>query len=760
MQSQISKIMILVVSAILGGNIPFSMIIPEAVAQAAPNTSAMVSNSSAVSKIKAINATAVSAEQADITEDSDAGSNDSSDASNPNDVMSTSDTSGTDTATDDPTIAESGTIGTVAWQIDSDGLLTISGGSFAGLTGKRTPWYDYRLDIKSIKITGPITVTTDSNYGYLFASLTNLTTITGLSNLSMNGVTSTRGMFYNDGRLEAVDFGQTDFSKVTTMASMFEWCSKLTKVNTTNWNVSQVKNYTQMFYQCTELTALDVSGWNTSQATTLENAFQGCSSLAKLDVSKWDTSNMTNLTSTFSGCSALAILDVSNWNTSRVTSLGATFMDCSALTILNVTNWNTSNVTNMFRLFWGCKNVTQLDVSNWKTSKVTSLGSTFYGCSKVPVLAVGNWDTSNVTSMESLFSGCMALTALDLSNWKTSSVISLSSTFFNCSGLTTLLVDGWNTSNVTKLDYVFAGCASLATLNLSSWDTRQAVTYNIALRCGNNLQHLTLGPNFDFHFVSGDNTMDLSKPSTKAPYTGKWQKDDDGPTYTSRELMASYDGATMAGTYNWEKTSGTVKVKYIDGDGDEIAEEAHSTGLTGDSYQTVAKEIAGYTLQAIPTNATGTYSDTVTTVIYVYDGNLFFKSTPTVLDFGSHALSGTTMTYAPSLDHTMEVQNNGKLNSTWMLTAELGDTGFVGEHTNKALGATLYYQTDNGQTILVPGVAAQIHSQTTANHEGIDISSGWSSRSGLLLEVPSGAALADTYHGTISWRLNSTVANN
>ncbi|MEQ6364489.1 MucBP domain-containing protein, partial [Lactiplantibacillus plantarum] len=271
------------------------------------------------------------------------------------------------------------------------------------------------------------------------------------------------------------------------------------------------------------------------------------------------------------------------------------------------------------------------------------------------------------------------------------------------------------------------------------------------------LQHLTLGPNFTFH---NDKTMYLEEPSKKLPYNGTWQRNNNDPTYTSAELMTNYDGATMAGTYNWVKTSGTVLVKYVDGDGVEIADEETSSGTSGDAYQTTAKTIDGYTLHATPTNATGTYDASTITVTYVYDGNLFFNSSPTMLDFGSHTISGTTETYAPTLDKTLAVQNNGQISSTWNLTAELDSSGFVGANTGKMLLATLYYQTDDGKMTLSPGVAVQVYSQTTTDHKSVDISEHWSSNLGLLLEVPNGAAMADTYQGTISWRLNNTVANN
>ncbi|WP_222848528.1 BspA family leucine-rich repeat surface protein [Lactiplantibacillus plantarum] len=688
-----------IISIILGSSAPLNMAIPPLLALAAPDTSSSSTmSSSAISKVTDTNVMAVSADVTSTTDTSDTSSSDSTSA--------TSTTTGNDTTETADTAVESGTVGTVAWTIDDAGVLTLSGGSFADLTGKRSPWYDYASSITNIKITDEITVTTASNYGYLFASLANVATVTGLNKLSMSGVTSTQSIFYRDSKLTSVDFGQTDFSTVTTMESMFEGCSVLTKVNTTNWNVSHVKSFKRTFYMCGKLTMLDVSNWDVTQVTNLDSTFSGCSSLPELDVSRWNTANVTTLASTFYSCSSVKIINASGWDTARVTDMTATFMNCTLATELNVSGWDTAKVTSMSRMFFYCENVIQLDVSGWITSQVTSLGSMFQNCSKVVTLDVGTWDTSKVT---------------------------------NCF-------------------WTFGGCSSLTTLNLRSWDLQSATaSYGNFFNGSKKLQHLTLGPNFTFH---NDKTMYLPEPSKQLPYNGTWQRNNDDPTYTSAELMTNYDGATMAGTYNWVKTSGTVLVKYVDGDGVEIADEETSSGTSGDAYQTTAKTIDGYTLHATPTNATGTYDASTITVTYVYDGNLFFNSSPTMLDFGSHTISGTTETYAPTLDKTLAVQNNGQISSTWNLTAELDSSGFVGADTGKMLLATLYYQTDDGKMTLSPGVAVQVYSQTTTDHKSVDISEHWSSNLGLLLEVPNGAAMADTYQGTISWRLNNTVANN
>ena len=64
--------------------------------------------------------------------------------------------------------------------------------------------------------------------------------------------------------------------------------------------------------------------------------------------------------------------------------------------------------------------------------------------------------------------------------------------------------------------------------------------------------------------------------------------------------------------------TGKVIVKYVDEQGNEIAESVTLTGNVGDSYTTAAKDIDGYELKTTPANATGAYTEADQTVTYVY----------------------------------------------------------------------------------------------------------------------------------------------
>ncbi|ECQ6354474.1 TPA: MucBP domain-containing protein [Listeria innocua] len=61
-----------------------------------------------------------------------------------------------------------------------------------------------------------------------------------------------------------------------------------------------------------------------------------------------------------------------------------------------------------------------------------------------------------------------------------------------------------------------------------------------------------------------------------------------------------------------------ITVNYLDSDGNKIAESDTLTGVLNSNYQATSKKIAGYTLETIPTNATGTFTDTEQTIDYIY----------------------------------------------------------------------------------------------------------------------------------------------
>ena len=166
----------------------------------------------------------------------------------------------------------SGKWGTCDWNIDDDGVLTISG----GVGGHANPdnfsvWYKYSNEIKKINIEDKITFEKNpegvlNNLNCLFRDLKNLEEINGLENL--------------------------DISNIDTIIGMFKGCASLK--------------------------SLDVSSFNTSNVGRMNGVFSGCSSLTSLDVSNFDTSNVGDMLGMFAGCSNLTSLDLSNFDLSGI----------------------------------------------------------------------------------------------------------------------------------------------------------------------------------------------------------------------------------------------------------------------------------------------------------------------------------------------------------------------------------------------------------------------------------------------------------
>lgn len=216
----------------------------------------------------------------------------------------------------------SGSSNNISWQIDKEGRLTLTGSGDYGSTDSTPPWYQYREEITSAKV-------------------------------SITGLTSTQNMFAECINLKSVDLSDFDTSQVTNMCWMFYGCSSLEGLDLSNLDTSSVTDMRSMFKGCTSIEGLDLSSIDTSQVTTMYNMFNACSSLKSLNLSGIDTSRVTNMCSMFYGCSSLEDLDLSGFDTSQLTNMNEMFYGCSNLKSLDLSSFDVSTVpysgfTNMF----------------------------------------------------------------------------------------------------------------------------------------------------------------------------------------------------------------------------------------------------------------------------------------------------------------------------------------------------------------------------------------------------------------------------
>ena len=424
-------------------------------------------------------------------------------------------------------VVASGTLGTSEWTIDGEGTLHIEAGKF-GFNPNRmqhqSPWNDYANEIKQITFEGPVTA--DQNSDSLFAELGNLTKINHLELL--------------------------DTSKVTDMSFMF-------------------------FYQSTtsKLTSLDVSSFDTSNVTDMSWMFSSLREITNLDVSHFNTSKVIDMSSMFYCTSKLTTLDVSHFNTSKVTDMSFMFSS-GGLTSLDLSSFNTSNVIDMSSMFSSADGLTELDVSGFDTSNVTNMSSMFSSAG-LTSLDLSSFNTSNVTNMRWMFARA-GLTSLDLLSFDTSKVTDMSYMFYRAAGLIGLDLSSFNTSNVTNMSYMFEDADELTELDLSSFNTSKVMSmYKMFDFFIMDFKELKLGSKFKF--LSGAGLQDIFYSPT-----GKWQNVGTGTKeqpngkfiMSSSDLMAKYDGKTMADTYVWQPSqveqTGDVIIRYVDTFGNNISD--------------------------------------------------------------------------------------------------------------------------------------------------------------------------------------------
>ena len=192
----------------------------------------------------------------------------------------------------------SGSFGTSAWRIDSNGTLYIGAGEFSdtplnpnGSTSS-SPWFQWRSQIKSIHLDGPIIASDSLNN--LFDYLSNVTDIEGIE--------------------------QLDTSKTTKMQRVFGGCSSLTSLDLTSWDVSKVVDIFSLFNGATNMQSLNVSNWDTSSMTNITYAFSTMSKLKNLDLSRWRVTPLNATQGVFMGDSSLEELDLTGFDMTKLPS--------------------------------------------------------------------------------------------------------------------------------------------------------------------------------------------------------------------------------------------------------------------------------------------------------------------------------------------------------------------------------------------------------------------------------------------------------
>ena len=382
-----------------------------------------------------------------------------------------------------------------------------------------TPWYDDRLNIKSVTMVDNISPKSMSNW---FFGCSNLTSIDNLSKIDSALLTDTSYLFYDCTGLITLNLSNFDVSNVTTMQAMFYNCTNLESLNLDNFNTRNLTTMYIMFSNCNSLKSLNLKSFDTSKVTNMSYTFFNCYNLTNINLSSFDTSNVTTMKTMFHNCFKLKSLDVSSFDTSNVNDMSNMFRGgnngtMGLIEIKGLENFNTSKVTNMYAMFYNCPNLTSLDLSSFDTSNVTDMSWMFAGGGSLSmnlaeIKGLENFNTSKVTNLQSMFYNCIKLSTLNLSSFNTSNVTDMSWMFAGGGSLYMNLteikgLESFNTGKVTNMNSMFQSCYKFTSLDLSSFDTSNVQYMSKMFINTTNMQVIYVGSKWTMENVEDDTDM-------------------------------------------------------------------------------------------------------------------------------------------------------------------------------------------------------------------------------------------------------------
>lgn len=168
-----------------------------------------------------------------------------------------------------------------------------------------------------------------------------------------------------------------------------------------------------------------------------------------------------------------------------------------------------------------------------------------------------------------------------------------------------------------------AQTAAVTDLNADSADVNETVTYT---KVGSLVPSSSDG-NFPGAptVVYPNDPSDATKvtPASVPTVPGYTAHDPEGHVLTPGSSYQPSD-PTKDTTITYTKTlvaGGNVTAKYVDENGNPIADDVIASGNVGDPYSTTQKDVPGYTFKEVQGNPTGSFTDQDQTVTYVYTKN-------------------------------------------------------------------------------------------------------------------------------------------
>lgn len=254
-----------------------------------------------------------------------------------------------------------------------------------------------------------------TNMSYLFYQSYKLTTIIGINELNTSKVTDMSYMFNYDNCLTSINIDNWDLSNVTTLANMFSNCTQLEEIVLKNVvDFKKSVNISGLFRECKKLQHIDVGKWNTTKVTNMSYLFYNCEELEEVDVSSWSIENVTTLLYLFSGCKKLKELNTSKWDSQKVTNMQHAFSYCTSLMSLDLSSLSCPNLITLNNVFRGCSNLQYIDLSSFKSTAMTQMTYTFAECPKLERIDLSNLNTDSATSIGNVFYNSNNVTSIGL----------------------------------------------------------------------------------------------------------------------------------------------------------------------------------------------------------------------------------------------------------------------------------------------------------------------------------------------------------
>jgi hypothetical protein len=270
----------------------------------------------------------------------------------------------------------------------------------------------------------------------MFAEMYETQTL-NISNIDFSNNVSYKGVFFNNDDLTTITgLNELSSSSVTNMRQMFRSCRVLQFAGTSNFDDT----------------------FTASSNTTLYGTFENVGVTTPTpppNISQFDTSNVTEMFQTFQGSKFTSTLDLSGWDFSSAMTMYRFMYLNDGITSIDATNWNISNsLTNM----QGAFRQSELQSITFGSTSDFSGVTTFQNCfNTTPSIASINFpnnaDFSSVTTMTNFLSAnTQGMTVAEYDNF----LLRFDATNSN-SGMTL---------NMGTCQYTAAGAAATARANI------------------------------------------------------------------------------------------------------------------------------------------------------------------------------------------------------------------------------------------------------------------------------------------------------